>query len=37
MHGCGAVAKWSKALVCKTKIHGFESHPRLYVLASSVR
>ena len=27
----GEVAKWSKAAVCKTAIHGFESRPRLLV------
>ena len=27
----GGVAKWSKATVCKTVIHGFESHRRLFV------
>lgn len=26
----GDVAKWSKAVVCKTIIHGFESHRRLH-------
>ena len=25
----GGVAKWTKATVCKTVIHGFESHRRL--------
>ena len=26
----GGVAKWPKALVCKTNIRGFESHRRLF-------
>ena len=31
----GGVAKWTKATVCKTVIHGFESHRRLLQASST--